>query len=131
MNARQKAKRMKRELSEYESLLTIWRTKAIFYKWEYDKYRNFFDSIRIEKLQSVKLIDERLITFRVPEEVRKKELARELADALIKNGFINYEKDPEGTDKVRTEKAWVEVVRRLDPVVRKERKDIEGTNEHL
>ena len=131
MNARQKAKRMKRELAEYESLLTIWRTKAFFYKWEDDKYRNYFDSIRIEKLQSVKLIDERLITFRVPEEVRKKELARELADALIKNDFINYEKDPEGTDKVRTEKAWVEVVRRLDPVVRKEWKDIEGTNEHL
>ena len=124
MNARQKAKRMKRELAEYESLLTIWRTKANFYKLEYDKYRNYFDSIRIEKLQIVKLIDERLIAFRVPEEVRKKELARELADALIKNDVINYEKDPEGTDKVRTEKAWVEVVR-------KERKDIEGTNEHI
>lgn len=131
MNARQKAKRMKKELAEYESLLTVWRTKANFYKWEYVKYRNYFDSIRIEKLQNVKLIDERLITFRVPEEVRKKELARELADALIKNDCINYEKDPEGTDKVRTEKAWVEVVRRIDPVVRRERKDIEGTNEHI
>lgn len=131
MNARQKAKRMKRELADYKSQLIIWRSKAMFYKWELNKYHNYFDSIRIEKLQSVKLIDERLITFRVPEEVRKKELARELADALIKNDFINYEKDPEGTDRVRTEKAWVEVVRRVDPVVRKERKDNEGTNEHL
>lgn len=121
MNLRQKAKK-------YKKIAELYRFKAKMYDFiqQTEALQKSLEKMRgtIEKIQITAIIDDRVIPYRIPEEVRKRELAKTLAESLLDSDLIHYEKDPEGTDKVRTEKAWVEVVR-------KERKDNEGTNEHL
>lgn len=129
MNARQKAKK-------YKKIAELYRDKAKMYDIiqrtdAFHRYSSEMMGGTIEKVKVSVIIDDRVIPYRVPEEVRKRELAKALAESLLQSGLIHYEKDPEGSDKIRTENAWIEVVRKPDPVDRKERKDIEGTNEHL
>lgn len=129
MNARQKAKK-------YKKIAELYRDKAKMYDiiQRTDAFHRYSSEMMGGTIENVKvsvIIDDRVIPYRIPEEVRKRELAKALAESLLQSGLIHYEKDPEGSDKIRTENAWIEVVRKPDPVDRKERKDIEGTNEHI
>lgn len=114
MNARQKAKKYKKIAELYQDKATIYdiiqRTEA------FHRHSSEMMGGTIEKVKVSVIIDDRVIPYRVPEEVRKRELAKALAESLLQSGLIHYEKDPEGSDKIRTENAWIEVVRKPDQV---------------
>ena len=114
MNLRQKAKK-------YKKIAELYRDKAKMYDIiqrteAFHRHSTEMIGGTIEKVKVSVIIDDRVIPYRVPEEVRKRELAKALAESLLQSGLIHYEKDPEGSDKIRTENAWIEVVRKPDPV---------------
>ena len=87
MNARQKAKKYKKMAEEYKNKANAWDT--------YLRYSNHFYGVfssrkysPIETLKVVKWLD-----YRVPvdeEEFFKKEMAMELAEALLREGYIDF-----------------------------------------
>ena len=89
MNARQKAKKYKKMAERYKDKANAWdrHQRSELYK---QTFRRGYGTI--ETLKVAKLLDYRVL---VDEEFLKKEMAMELAEALLREGYINFKVDDE------------------------------------
>lgn len=89
MNARQKAKKYKKMAERYKDKAEAWdrQQRTELYK---HAFRRGYGTV--ETLKVAKRLDYRVL---VDEEFLKKEMAMELAEALLREGYINFKVDDE------------------------------------
>lgn len=98
MNARQKAKNLKKELKRLQDILNPKIPQII--------------SGNLPKIESVKVIrmlDDRIA---VPDEILKLDIGAELGRSLIENGLVNWKIDTDNDyENLRKAVAWIKVIR--------------------
>ena len=86
MNARQKAKKYKKMAERYKDKAEAWDSHQISELWKNAYRRSRYGTI--ETLKVAKWLDDRF-----PEEFIKKSIAQDLAECLLREGYIDFKID--------------------------------------
>lgn len=86
MNARQKAKKYKKMAERYKDKANAWDSHLTSELWKSAYRRSRYGTI--ETLKVVKFLDDRF-----PEEFIKKSIAQDLAECLLREGYIDFKID--------------------------------------
>lgn len=98
MNARQKAKKLKKELKRLQDILNPKTPQMISENLS-----------KIETIKVVRMLDDRMP---VPDEILKIDIGADLGRCLMENGLVNWKIDTDNNYKnLRKVVAWIKVIR--------------------
>lgn len=97
MNARQKAKELKKELKRLQDILNPKISQIISGNLS-----------KIETIKVVRMLDNRIP---VPDEILKTDIGAEFGRCLMENNLVNWKIDDNNYENLRKAVAWIKVVR--------------------